>query len=271
MIKKELIKSEAIEDGAITSDKIGVAAITVEKLHPSAASGVLNNSIDTVHLIDLCVVNNKIAFNAVTNDRILNNTISNEKLLDNTIDNNKMKDSAIVENKIANNSISTDKLKLGSITVEKLNQDVITHISNIKKEFFDELYPIGRGKYIQFPDALGNFETLEDPNFKFPNTVWEKMFSTEGVFFRTEGGLSSESRATNKIQPHAFQAHEHRWYFDHDNRGTGGSARFIRQVLGYSTFRDTEVIRSKDGYGTVSISAETRPQNRLMIIWLRTG
>jgi len=59
--KTELIKREAIEDGAINADKIAPASITAEKLHPSAASGVLDNSIDTQHLINYAVTGIKIA------------------------------------------------------------------------------------------------------------------------------------------------------------------------------------------------------------------
>lgn len=67
---KELIRAEAIEDGAVTTEKISNGSITVEKLHPSAASGVLENSIDTIHLKNYCITDLKIAPLSVNNSKI---------------------------------------------------------------------------------------------------------------------------------------------------------------------------------------------------------
>ena len=69
-IKKELIKNEAIEDGAISTDKIQDGAIMSSKIHPTAISGVMDNSIDTQHLINYCITNLKIEPLAVDNSKI---------------------------------------------------------------------------------------------------------------------------------------------------------------------------------------------------------
>jgi hypothetical protein len=59
-------------------------------------------------------------------------------------------------------------------------------------------YPVG-SYYTQYSLPNGSFSVDETPNKLFKG-LWEIQFSTEGVFFRTEGGQAGDQRQSNGIQ-----------------------------------------------------------------------
>jgi hypothetical protein len=64
------------------------------------------------------------------------------------------------------------------------------------------LFPVG-AQYIQYPSINNNeitvaFPANERPALLWPGTTWEKLWATEGIFFRTEGGQSSNLRTSGK-------------------------------------------------------------------------
>jgi len=158
----------------------------------------------------------------------------------------------------------------------------------------DLLYPVNKGRYIQFPNDDGSWDVEEDPNIKFPDTLWETVFDEtgEGTFFKTEGheptqmydsgnlvpyrvnGLSKDKsqRMFGRLQAHylvfddwhirdgVFSAP---WDSSLSQANSGGnSAR--RGIIFDSMY-------SSSARTTTDTAGRTEPQNRLMRIWLRKG
>jgi hypothetical protein len=164
----------------------------------------------------------------------------------------------------------------------------VEFVLKILDKYLDLAPPIGF-QYIQYPSNGSNdydiaFPENERPTSLFPGTTWAKLWADEGVFFRTEGGKSSNLR-TNGKQEDAIR----------NIQGTIGLASFNAQRGGtgmvdpkwYNNSGSAESgSGSGIGGGTMKLNADIgsvaanpmaghangtdiRPVNRLFIIWKR--
>lgn len=147
------------------------------------------------------------------------------------------------------------------------------------KAILDIIYPVGY-QYTQYPNYIGEFEITSEPSTMFGG-IWELRFNDKGLFFRTEGGNSSESRdGSTGIQGTAVQhhkhdvdlgGHDHKYGRSNGNNFGGGnynsndghSHDFTTSWTNLGIKRSTDIV---EGNRT---STETRPVNMLMRIWQR--
>lgn len=136
----------------------------------------------------------------------------------------------------------------------------------IEKRVIDLLYPVG-SRYIQFPEPDGTWNSAEAPGNKFGG-LWVLKFATEGVFFRTEGGRSAESRGGTGIQGDIFKSHSHLpgvnpQFITNTYPGTGEWATPAK-TPGHINMNGGGVTASTGG-------TETRSINRIIRIYERTA
>jgi hypothetical protein len=148
-------------------------------------------------------------------------------------------------------------------------------------------FPVG-AQYIQYPSVESNnssiaFPINEQPSQLWPGTSWEKLWSTEGVFFRTEGGQADDQRINGKqtdrirningsVQTQvsgdggignynpsgAFSQQDSSKYNSMFN--SSGTAVPKNKILNFS---------AADSIGNSHIGMDIAPCNRLMYIWKR--
>lgn len=127
-----IIGNERIADGAVTSGKIALQAITKEKL------GI--GCVREVHISDEAVTYNKIGVGEVATDRIapqgvltgnirdkaitspkiIENAIHEEHILDGSVTGGKIAEQAITTSHIANAAVGSEQLKMASVSTTKI-------------------------------------------------------------------------------------------------------------------------------------------------------
>jgi len=114
---------------AVTTDKIGGAAVTTAKLANDAVdqTKILNGNVTTAKLADGAVNNGKIAANSITSDKISDGTIATADLADNLITSAKILDGTIASIDIADASITTVDLASAAVTTAKVANNAIDY------------------------------------------------------------------------------------------------------------------------------------------------
>lgn len=123
-----LIRSDNMEDTAVTRTKLGTGAVSTNKLEDGAVTnpklGLLavaqgnmkDNSVGSNQIIDKNVTTKKLADRAATEDKIADLAISSPKLKPKCVTNPKMDDACVNTRTLAN----------GAVTVEKLADQVLS-------------------------------------------------------------------------------------------------------------------------------------------------
>lgn len=131
------IKSQNIQDGAITNAKIGQAAIQSANIADAAITHakIAEAAIDTTNIVIGSITGALIQSGEITNAHIVDGAINSAKIEDGAITNAKIglaaikeaniKDGSITTAKIANAAIDTAKIKDGSINTAKIGQAAI--------------------------------------------------------------------------------------------------------------------------------------------------
>lgn len=136
------LETEAIADGAVTSDKLDSQAVTEAKLADHAVTSdklatdavtedkLHANAVHEHHLIAGAVTSDKldngavtgwhISANAVTEWHISENAVTTVKLYGEAVTTEKLADGAVTETKLAVDAVNTAQIRDGSITAEKL-------------------------------------------------------------------------------------------------------------------------------------------------------
>ena len=122
------INSDKIEDFSIIEDKIYNGAVTTEKISDSAVSTakINNGAVTTAKIADSAVSTDKIADGAINSDKIEGEAVTSDELADNAVITKKIKDSAITSAKIADSNVSTTKLANSAVTTDKLATSSVT-------------------------------------------------------------------------------------------------------------------------------------------------
>jgi hypothetical protein len=109
------IKTPHLQDGAVTTAKIGNVAVTEIKI----ANGAVTES----KLMDDSVTSSKIKDGSVGTTEIANGSVIESKLGDNSVTSSKIRDGSVGNAEIANGAVTSEKLANDSVTYEKLDSN----------------------------------------------------------------------------------------------------------------------------------------------------
>lgn len=124
-----MMKTDDINDQAITKDKIRDGNVTTEKLAEGAVSTdkLPDGAIKTEKIADENVTTSKLADGAVSNSKIADQNVTKEKIADQSVDNSKLSPEAVTYDKVKNKAIITEKLNDRAVTTEKVEEKAITN------------------------------------------------------------------------------------------------------------------------------------------------
>ena len=124
-----MMKTDDINDQAITKDKIRDGNVTTEKLADGAVSTdkIPDGAIKTEKIADENVTTSKLADGAVSASKIADQNVTKEKIADQSVDNSKLSPEAVTYDKVKNKAIITEKLNDRAVTTEKVEEKAITN------------------------------------------------------------------------------------------------------------------------------------------------
>lgn len=124
-----MMKTDDINDQAITKDKIRDGNVTTEKLAEGAVSTdkLPDGAIKTEKIADENVTTSKLADGAVSTSKIADQNVTKEKIANQSVDNSKLSPEAVTYDKVKNKAIITEKLNDRAVTTEKVEEKAITN------------------------------------------------------------------------------------------------------------------------------------------------
>lgn len=124
-----MMKTDDINDQAITKDKIRNGNVTTEKLAEGAVSTdkLPDGAVKTEKIADENVTTSKLADGAVSTSKIADQNVTKEKIADRSVDNSKLSPEAVTYDKVKNKAIITEKLNDRAVTTEKVEEKAITN------------------------------------------------------------------------------------------------------------------------------------------------
>lgn len=124
-----MMKTDDINDQAITKDKIRDGNVTTEKLAEGAVSTdkLPDGAVKTEKIADENVTTSKLADGAVSTSKIADQNVTKEKIADQTVDNSKLSPEAVTYDKVKDKAIITEKLNDRAVTTEKVEEKAITN------------------------------------------------------------------------------------------------------------------------------------------------
>lgn len=124
-----MMKTDDINDQAITKDKIRDGNVTTEKL----AEGAVNTDklsdgvITTPKIANQNVTTEKMADAAIVTSKIADQNVTREKIADQSVDNSKLSPKSVTYDKLNDKSVITEKLNDRAVTTEKVEEKAITN------------------------------------------------------------------------------------------------------------------------------------------------
>ena len=124
-----MMKTDDINDQAITTVKIRDGNVTTEKLAEGVVSTdkLSDGAIKTPKIADENVTTEKLAEASVVTSKIADQNVTSEKIADQSVDNSKLSPSSVSYDKIKNNAVTTEKLNDRAVTTEKVEEKAITN------------------------------------------------------------------------------------------------------------------------------------------------
>lgn len=124
-----MMKTDDINDQAITKDKIRDGNVTTEKLADGAVSTdkLPDGAVKTEKIADENITTEKLAEGAVETSKIADQNITSEKIADQSVDNSKLSPEAVTYDKVKDKAIITEKLNDRAVTTEKVEERAITN------------------------------------------------------------------------------------------------------------------------------------------------
>lgn len=124
-----MMKTDDINDQAITKDKIRNGNVTTEKLAEGAVSTdkLPDGAVKTKKIADENVTTSKLADGAVSTSKIADQNVTKEKIADQSVDNSKLSPEAVTYDKVKDKAIITEKLNDRAVTTEKVEEKAITN------------------------------------------------------------------------------------------------------------------------------------------------
>ena len=124
-----MIKTDDINDQAITKDKIRDGNVTAEKLADGAVSTdkLPDGAIKTPKIADENITTSKLAEASVVTSKIADQNVTKEKIADHSVDNSKLSPEAVTYDKLKDKSVITEKLNDRAVTTDKIEEKAITN------------------------------------------------------------------------------------------------------------------------------------------------
>ncbi len=124
-----MMKTDDINDQAITKDKIRDGNVTTEKLADGAVSTdkLPDGAIGTEKIADENITTRKLADGSVSTSKIADQNVTREKIADQSVDNSKLSREAVTYDKLKDKSVITEKLNDRAVTTEKVEEKAITN------------------------------------------------------------------------------------------------------------------------------------------------
>lgn len=124
-----MMKTDDINDQAITKDKIRDGNVTTEKLADGAVSTdkLPDGAVKTEKIADENITTEKLAEGAVETSKIADQNVTSEKIADQSVDNSKLSPEAVTYDKVKDKAIITEKLNDRAVTTEKIEEKAITN------------------------------------------------------------------------------------------------------------------------------------------------
>ena len=124
-----MMKTDDINDQAITKDKIRDGNVTTEKLADGAVSTdkLPDGAIKTSKIADENITTEKLAEGAVETSKIADQNVTSEKIADQSVDSSKLSPEAVTYDKVKDKAIITEKLNDRAVTTEKVEERAITN------------------------------------------------------------------------------------------------------------------------------------------------
>ena len=124
-----MMKTDDINDQAITKDKIRDGNVTAEKLADGAVSTdkLPDGAIKTPKIADGNITTSKLAESSVVTSKIADQNVTKEKIADQSVDNSKLSPEAVTYDKLKDKAIITEKLNDRAVTTEKIEEKAITN------------------------------------------------------------------------------------------------------------------------------------------------
>ena len=125
-----MMKTDDINDQAITKDKIRDGNVTTEKLAEGAVSTdkLPDGAIKTEKIADENITTSKLADGSVSTSKIADQNVTKEKIADQSVDNSKLSREAVTYDKLKDKSVITEKLNDRAVTTEKVGEKAITNL-----------------------------------------------------------------------------------------------------------------------------------------------
>lgn len=124
-----MMKTDDINDQAITKDKIRDGNVTTEKLAEGAVSTdkLPDGAVKTEKIADKNITTSKLADGAVSTSKLADQNVTKEKIADQSVDNSKLSPEAVTYDKVKDKAIITEKLNDRAVTTEKVEEKAITN------------------------------------------------------------------------------------------------------------------------------------------------
>ena len=124
-----MMKTDDINDQAITKDKIRDGNVTAEKLADGAVSTdkLPDGAIKTPKIADGNITTSKLAEASAVTSKIADQNVTKEKIADQSVDNSKLSTEAVTYDKLKDKSVITEKLNDRAVTTEKVEEKAITN------------------------------------------------------------------------------------------------------------------------------------------------
>lgn len=124
-----MMKTDDINDQAVTKDKIRDGNVTTEKLAEGAVSTdkLPDGAVKTEKIADKNITTSKLADGAVSTSKIADQNVTKEKIADQSVDNSKLSPEAVTYDKLKDKSVITEKLNDRAVTTEKVEEKAITN------------------------------------------------------------------------------------------------------------------------------------------------
>lgn len=124
-----MMKTDDINDQAITKDKIRDGNVTTEKLAEGAVSTdkLPDGAVKTEKIADENVTTSKLADGAVSTSKLADQNVTKEKIADQSVDNSKLSPEAVTYDKLKDKTVITEKLNDRAVTTEKVEEKAITN------------------------------------------------------------------------------------------------------------------------------------------------
>ena len=124
-----MMKTDDINDQAITKDKIRDGNVTTEKLADGAVSTdkLPDGAVKTSKIADENITTEKLAEGAVETSKIADQNVTSEKIANQSVDNTKLSPESVTYDKVKDKAIITEKLNDRAVTTEKVEERAITN------------------------------------------------------------------------------------------------------------------------------------------------